>query len=134
MSYGAATQVNVTSLCFSKLDKRTSKQTNWRVRASDVRFSYNFSYYLLYIVCVNIQVRNASWDAPINTTPSFTTYRLDRRLLRSIITNKQIHIQDAIFSFSVFGLLLFVSFRNTYQHIGIFIWWCRSFIQVIYHM
>jgi hypothetical protein len=82
------------------------------------------------MVCVNIQVRSASWDVPINTTPSFTTHRL---YTSKINHHRQtyIHIYTRC---DFFVFLFFVLFRNTYHHIHVFIHWCRSFISTIYRM
>ena len=54
MSCGAATQVNVTSLYFFLLDKRTrQRRARERERGlrGEVRFCYNSSYLLLHGVC-----------------------------------------------------------------------------------
>jgi hypothetical protein len=47
-----------------------------RERETEMFFSATVLLIFSCMVCVNIQVRSASWDVPINTAPSFTTYRL----------------------------------------------------------
>lgn len=113
MSCGAATQVNVTSLYFFWVNKRTRQREGGRKseREREVSEKMFVSATVLLIfscmVCVNIQVWSVSWDVPINTVPSFTTHRL---YTSKINHRRQTYIYiDTRYDFFVLLIFCFIS-------------------------